>query len=213
MSTWTPNDGDDIDIVAVAAADETLTIERPPARPIPARLVRLALLLGALAVITAVIAWQWQGRLITSTVTVPRPTTATVDGNGCPLDTTCDVALGGNDQVLASLQAAFPDATVLTVSSVFDGATGRTVRSSAQIRTSAGVVVSAMSQCVRLGGAVPARVSPVAVPDQGPADLSVVVSGAPGCSVAVAAHVPAQVTVPTAAVARVAHDPAVQLRQ
>jgi hypothetical protein len=214
MSRWQPTpDGDGIPIVAVPDADYAeLTDNRPPTRPIPARVVRLALLVGAVAVIIAVVAWQWEGRLITSTVTLPRPTTATVDGNGCPLDTTCDVSLGGNERPLESLQAAFPDSTVLDVTSVFDDATGRTLRSSAQVRTSAGVVVSAMAQCVRLGSAVPPRDTPSGTPGQGPADLLFVVSGAPGCSVAVAAHVPAQVTVPVASLQRVAHDPAVQLR-
>jgi hypothetical protein len=219
MTRWRRiDDGDGIDVVVVPRADDRLAgpyepdVTDPPPRPIPTRLVRLLLALTAIAVITATVAWLWQGRLVVSTTTVSRPTTATVDGNGCPLDASCDVSLGGGEQMLASVQAAFPDSAVLAVSSVFDNATGRTLRSSAQVRTAAGVVVSAMTQCVRLGSAVPEHGAASDPPSlEGPADTLLVVSGAPGCSVAVAAHVPAQVPVPALALQRVAYDPALQL--
>jgi hypothetical protein len=208
-------EGDGIEIVVVPGTDAAghISADDPAPRPIPTRLVRVLVAVTALATIVAGAVWLWQGRQITSTVTVPRPTTATVDGNGCPLDTTCDVSLGGDERVLAALESAFPDATVLAISSVFDNATGRTLHSSAMVRTSAGVVVSATAQCVPLGSAVPEHGIPGGPPGpQGPADTVLVVSGAPGCSVAVAAHVPAKVPVPGAALQRVAHDPAVQLR-
>jgi hypothetical protein len=221
MTRWQRGgDGDGIDVVVVPRADDD-GLAGPAdygpdssggaPRPIPARLVRVLLALTAIAAVTATIAWLWQGRLVVSTTTVPRPTTATVDGDGCPLDATCEVSVGGNEWVLAVLQTEFPDATVVAVSSVFDTATGRTLRSSAQVRTPAGMVVSAMAQCVRLGSPVPDRDTPSAAPSQGPADPLFVVSGAPGCSVAVTAHVPARVAVPTALLERIAHDPTLQL--
>jgi hypothetical protein len=203
MTRWRrigDGDGDGIDVVVVPRADDGLAgpyepdVTDTPPRPIPTRLVRLLLALTAIAVITATVAWLWQGRLVVSTTTVSRPTTATVDGNGCPLDASCDVSLGGDQQMVASLLAAFPDSAVLAVSSVFDNATGRTLRSSAQVRTAA--EHGAASDPPSL---------------LGPADTLLVVSGAPGCSVAVAANVPAQVPVPAAALQRVAYDPALQL--
>lgn len=196
-----------------APADWTMTVDWTPgsapppmvkAEPLSARLIVALLALAVLAASVAATGWRYRTRSIFSTRTV----TATglgIDAGGCPVGGICDLSpeppLGLTDAV----GAVFPAATQLSASSTVLESTQVVYGSSISVMTSAGVLVSVSAQCLPSDVALTSRRAVSG------SDAAIVVAGAPGCSVAVAAHAPPRVPLPVAALDKLARDPRARL--
>jgi hypothetical protein len=181
---------------------------RPP-RPVPSWLVVAAVLLAGAAVLAAGLWWQHRSRVIEVTRQIRSYVPAGPDAAGCPAGSHCQQRTDFGQRVNELTRQLFPDATVLSSTSVTSPETGRMVQASVVLRTPAGVLVSAVAQCVPGAAPIPPRAAPL--PAVGPAQADFVVPGAAGCSVAVAAQVPRGVPVPLSLLRRLAEDPGVQL--
>lgn len=180
-----------------------------PPRPVPSWLVAAAVLLACAAVLAAGLWWQHRSRVIEVTRQIRSYVPAGPDAAGCPAGSHCQPRADLGQPVNVLARRLFPDATVLSSTSVTDPETGRTVQASVVLRTPSGLLVSATAQCVPGAAPIPSRAA--ALPATGPAQADFVVPGAPGCSVAVAAQVPRGVPVPLGLLRRLADDPGVQL--
>ena len=179
-------------------------------RVAPAWLIAVALLLACSVSVAAALWWQHRSRVIEVTNLVQPDYPVGPDPSGCPNLSSCQPHTSVSQPLNTLAWQLFPDSTVLSSVVVSETTTGRTVRTSIVLRTGSDIVVSAEAQCVPGAGLIPGRVA--ALPSVGPAQADFVVTGGPGCSVAVAARIPQAVPVPLAALQRLAGDPAVQLR-
>lgn len=184
----------------------------PSGRPrvVPAWLVTAAVLLACSAGVAAALWWQHRSRVI-EVINLVRPAYPVgPDSSGCPNLSSCQVHASVSQPLNTLARRLFPDSTVLSSVTVTETATGRPVRTAIALRTGAGIVVSAEALCVPGAGLVPGRTA--SPPSVGPAEVDLVVTGDPGCTVAVAAQVPRAVPVPLDELRRLAGDPTGQLR-
>lgn len=204
--------GDDaVEMVHIPVADSERgrsADPSPPVRGIPMAVASIGLVIALVAVIASAVVLRRERRVIVRTSVVVPAVTAAVDASGCPLDVSCDVLPDPERGLVDALRAVDLDGYGYSGSDVYEAATGKTFRTSVTVQLPARSILSVTSQCVPRGGVVPARRS---VPDVGPADALVVVPGAPGCSVAVTAHVQPGVAVPGNLMDRIAGYSGAQL--
>ncbi len=190
----------------------------PPDEPVPAPQVRdvpvwcavVAVVVALAAAIGALLWWQERSRVILSLSATAPAQAAHIDASGCPVGARCETRAEATKELAAAVQRVFPTALVLETGSRVVSASGRVVRTTTVLQTLDAVVVSIAVQCEPGATTVTERGGSLAT--KGPSDDLLVVAGSPGCSVAVVAHTPAGVSVPIRQLAKIAGDPAVQLR-
>lgn len=211
--------GESVDPEAAAPGDPEAGGANPAAaagpsgrsRMVPAWLVAVALLLACSASAAAALWWQHRSRVIEVTNLVRPDYPVGSDSSGCPNLSSCQVQVSVSQPLNTLARRLFPDSTVLSSVAVSETTTGRVVRTAIVLRTGSGIVVSAEALCVPGAGLVPGRAG--SLPSVGPAQADLVVTGDPGCSVAVAAQIPRAVPVPLAELQQLAGDPTGQLRR
>ena len=183
--------------------------------PLPGWAVLLVLGVAAAAAAGATAYWQHRARTVTTTRVVVPAAVASLDATGCPVGRDCLLDSVPDPRLTAAVQRQTFDAAVLTGEATTDP-TGRHVyRTSLVARTRSGITLTLVAACVPqgdpvTGGSSVSSNSGSAV-GAGAAVVELVVGGAPGCSVAVTAQVPAGVAIPDAGLTALAHDPAAQL--
>jgi hypothetical protein len=172
--------------------------------PLPARLIAALVVFAALATVVAAASWRYRTRDIVVTKTV----TATgfgVDSAGCPAAGSCDISPEAPLGLTDAVDAAFPSATQLDASSTVLHSSQVVSGSSISVTTSAGLSVSVTALCMPSDVRLSSRRAIIG------SDAEIIVAGAPGCSVSVAAHAPARIPLPVDVLDRLAHDPRTQL--
>lgn len=197
----------DFTITGWAAGDD----DRRPDRPgLPLRWCAGAALLMLLAVLLSGGFFLYRIRPITTTQVLSSGGAATFDLTGCPLPDTCSYLSEPGAALLPTAERYFSITRQLQAATIFDTTADATYRASLVLDTSSNFTLSIVAQCILGGPPVTAWQSPM--PAFGPAEITLVVPGNDGCSVAVSARVPAGMAVRATALRRLAADPDLQLQ-
>ncbi|HJQ02373.1 MAG TPA: hypothetical protein VJ851_12290 [Jatrophihabitans sp.] len=182
-----------------------------PRRSIPLRWGLTAAGLAAVGALAGGVLYVHQTRTIVSTRVLSSPGQATANLTGCPVGAACSWSqLPDGGPLFHAVQHLLPTVTVVQAEAVYDNGTAREYLVRLVAGTPDGIQLTVIATRDRAGRAVPDWRS--ALPQQGPADIALVVPGRrPGTAVAVTATVPAGVPVPAAALQTLATDPSLQL--
>jgi hypothetical protein len=180
-------------------------------RTIPLRRCLAAVGLAAAGALAAGLLYARQSRTIVSSRVVSSPGQATANLTGCPVGAACSWSqLPDGGPLFHAVQRALPTAVVVQAESVYDNGTAREYLVRLVAGTPDGIQLTITATRDPAGRPVPDWRS--ALPGQGPADIALVVPGQrAGTAVAVTATVPAGMSVPAAALLRLATDPSLQL--
>lgn len=183
---------------------------RPPQSPTWPAATALGVAV-ALAAISGAVWWARSRPTVHTTTVTIRPAAAPVNAADCPVELTCTTS-PARRQTEAALRSAFPGARTFDDWRVV-GSDERIYTETVRARTADGTDISVTARCVPHGA--PVRDHSLWAPAPGGGRLrSVIVAGAPGCSVAVTVSAPraAGGPAPGSAAVRLAHEPGLQLR-
>ena len=193
---------------APAARGEPATVPDPQPKPFGLPAAVVALVTAALAVLAAGATWRTHRAEVVHTVVRTPTAYQGVAADGCPLGQSCQTNTAAIPALHDLVLQEFPRADLTDGLTVYDGG-GRPVFTTISFRSADAVQVVISSQCVPDTRTVRSTLAPSI--GTGPVDVRQVTSGAPGCSVVVAAHVPAGVSIPASQLAVLAIDPDLQL--